>query len=138
MNVDTEYSTPCKPVKIVANIIVYNKPYKALPLFPLIKKWCAYVTVNPEASKRTVLINGNSKGSIDSIPIGGHIAPNSTVGESALWKNAQKIAKKNKASDTINKATPRFNPLCTAKVWLPIYVVIIQYISILGGLYHDE
>jgi len=40
-----------KPVKIVANIIVYNRPYKALPLFPLIKKWCPYVTVNPEASK---------------------------------------------------------------------------------------
>ncbi len=116
MNDDTEYSTPCNAVNIVANIIVYNKPYKALPLFPLIKKWCAYVTVNPEASKRTVLINGNSKGSIDSIPIGGHIAPNSTVGERALWKNAQNIAKKNKASDTINKATPRFNPLCTAKV----------------------
>jgi len=31
-----------------------------------------------------VFINGNSKGSIDSIPIGGHIAPNSTVGERAL------------------------------------------------------
>ena len=38
----------------------------------------SYVTVNPEASKITVLINGNSKGSIASIPIGGHIAPNST------------------------------------------------------------
>ena len=51
MNDDTEYSTPCSIVKIVANIIVYNRPYKALPLFPLIKKWCPYVTVNPEASK---------------------------------------------------------------------------------------
>jgi hypothetical protein len=116
VNDDTEYSTPCNAVKIVASIIVYNKPYKALPLCPLIKKWCAYVTVNPEASKRTVLINGNSKGSIDSIPIGGHIAPNSTVGERALWKNAQNIAKKNKSSDTINKATPRFNNICTDKV----------------------
>jgi len=72
--------------------------------------------VNPEANKRTVFINGNSKGSIASIPRGGHIAPNSTAGERALWKNAQKIAKKNKASDTINKPTPRFNPLWTARV----------------------
>ena len=68
------------------------------------------------------LSKGNSKGLIASIPIGGHWAPNSTVGDNALWKNAQNIAKKNKASDTINKATPIFNPLCTAKVWLPKYV----------------
>ena len=32
------------------------------------------------------------------------------------------MAKKNKASDTINNATPRFNPLCTAREWLPKYV----------------
>jgi hypothetical protein len=116
VNDDTEYSTPCNPVNTLANMIVYNSPYKALPLLPLIKKWCAYVTVKPEASKRTVFINGNSKGSMASIPIGGHIAPNSTAGERALWKNVQNIAKKNKASDTINKPTPMFNPLCTARV----------------------
>jgi len=39
-----------------------------------------------------------------------------------LWKNVQNIAKKNKASDTINKATPMFNPLCTASEWFPKYV----------------
>jgi hypothetical protein len=76
-----------------------------------------YVTVNPEESKITVFISGSSNGSIASIPIGGHIAPNSTAGERALWKNVQKIARKNKASDTINKPTPMFNPLCTARVW---------------------
>ncbi len=38
------------------------------------------------------LISGNSNGFIGSIPIGGHWAPNSTVGVNALWKNAQKIA----------------------------------------------
>ena len=70
----------------------------------------------------TVLSKGNSKGLIASIPIGGHWAPNSTVGDNALWKNAQNIAKKNNASDTINKATPIFNPLCTANVWFPKYV----------------
>jgi hypothetical protein len=44
------------------------------------------------------------------------------VGENALWKKAQNIAKKNKASDTMNKPTPIFKPLCTAKVWFPKYV----------------
>jgi hypothetical protein len=33
------------------------------------------------------------------------------VGDNALWKNVQNIAKKNKPSDTINKATPIFKPL---------------------------
>jgi hypothetical protein len=63
-----------------------------------------------------VFNNGNSKGFIDCIPIGGQLAPNSTVGDNALWKNAQKMAKKNRASDAINRATPMFKPLCTAKV----------------------
>jgi hypothetical protein len=63
-----------------------------------------------------VFNKGNSKGFIESIPKGGHLAPNSIVGDKALWKNAQKIAKKNKASDTINNPTPIFNPLCTANV----------------------
>ena len=70
----------------------------------------------------TVLSNGNSKGFTGSIPIGGHWAPNSTVGVNALWKNAQKIATKNKPSDTINSITPRSNPFCTANVWFPKYV----------------
>ena len=71
---------------MVANITVYNNPYKALLLLPLIKKWCPYVTVNPEESKITVFISGSSNGSIASIPIGGHIAPSSTAGERALVK----------------------------------------------------
>jgi hypothetical protein len=50
-----------------------------------------------------VLSKGNSNGFIACIPFGGHCAPNSTVGDKALWKNAQNIAKKNKASDTIKK-----------------------------------
>ena len=69
-----------------------------------------------------MLSKGNSKALIASIPIGGHWAPSSTVGDKALWKYAQNIAKKNKASDTINNATPMFSPLCTANVWLPKYV----------------
>jgi ABC-type cobalt transport system substrate-binding protein len=34
-------------------------------------------------------------------------------------KKAQKMAMKNKASETINKITPKFNPFCTAAVWSP-------------------
>lgn len=113
---------PWKPVNTMAKITVAIKPYKAPFLFPSITEWWAYVTVTPDDNKITVLSKGNSKAFIASIPMGGHWAPNSTVGDNALWKKAQKIAKKNKASDTINKATPMFNPLWTAKVWLPKYV----------------
>ena len=67
-----------------------------------------------------MLSNGNSKGLIASIPIGGHFAPNSIVGDKALWKKAQNIARKNNASDTINKPTPILKPRCTANVWFPI------------------
>ena len=59
------------------------------------------------------------KGLIVSMPNGGHWAPSSTVGDNALWKKAQKIAKKNNASDTINKATPKLRPRWTELVWLP-------------------
>ena len=69
-----------------------------------------------------MLSNGSSKGLIASTPAGGQWAPNSTVGDKALWKKVQKIAKKNKASLTINNATPMFKPLWTANVWLPWYV----------------
>ena len=116
------YSIPCSAVNIIANIIVYIAPYKAPLLLPCIKEWCEYVIVTPEDNKITVFNNGNSKGFIESIPIGGHFAPNSIVGDKALWKNAQKMAKKNKASDAINKATPILSPFCTAKVWFPKYV----------------
>ena len=122
MNEETLYSTPWNAVNITANTTVATNPYKVPLLFPCIKEWWAYVTVTPDDNNITVLSKGYSKGLIASIPIGGHWAPNSTVGDNALWKNAQKIAKKNKASDTINKATPIFSPLCTANVWLPKYV----------------
>jgi hypothetical protein len=83
------------------------------------KEWWAYVTVAPLDNRITVFNKGNSKGFTGSIPIGGHWAPNSIVGVKALWKKAQKIAMKNNASDTINKITPKFIPLCTASVWSP-------------------
>lgn len=102
--------------------MVYTKPYKAPLLLPCIKEWWLYVTVTPEDNNITVFSKGNSKGLILSIPKGGHFAPSSTVGDNALWKKDQNIAKKNNASDIINKATPIFKPLCTARVWFPKYV----------------
>jgi hypothetical protein len=71
-------------VNIIASIIVYTKPYKAPLLSPCIKQWWLYVTVTPEDNKITVFNKGSSKGLIESIPKGGHLAPNSTVGDKAL------------------------------------------------------
>ena len=83
---DTLYSIPWKPVKIIANKIVNNEPYKAPSLLPWIILWCAYVTVAPLDNRITVFSRGNSNGFIGYIPKGGHWAPNSTVGDNALWK----------------------------------------------------
>jgi hypothetical protein len=47
------------------------------------------------------------------IPAGGHIAPNSVVGERLLWKKAQKNDKKKKTSETMNKIIPHRNPRVT-------------------------
>jgi len=58
---------------------------------------------------------------IASIPNGGQWTANSTVGFKALWKYAQNIANKNKATLTINKPTPMFIPIYTTKVWLSKY-----------------
>lgn len=66
-----------------------------------------------------MLSNGISKGFNGSRPAGGQCNPNSTVGDRAEWKYAQNIEMKKKISLTINKATPRFKPFCTANVWLP-------------------
>jgi hypothetical protein len=64
------------------------------------------VIVAPEQSKIKVLTNGTSKGLKASIPLGGQMLPISTVGEILAAKNAQKKAKKNITSETINKIIP--------------------------------
>lgn len=122
VNEETVYSTPWSRVNIKAKTTVKNIPSKDPSLLPCITQWWAYVTVKPDESNRTVLRRGNSKGLTESIPLGGHWAPISTGGDKALWKKAQNILKKNNASLTMNKATPIFRPLCTAKVWFPKYV----------------
>jgi hypothetical protein len=130
---DTLYSTPWKTVNTTANKTVPIKPYRAPLLLPWITEWWAYVTVTPEDSKMTVFRRGNSKAFIASIPIGGHWAPNSIVGARELWKKAQNIAKKNKASETIKRATPILSPFCTARVWFPKYVP-----SLITSRHHND
>jgi hypothetical protein len=53
-----------------------------------------------------VLTKGTSNGLKVSIPFGGQILPISIVGAILAAKNAQKKAKKNITSETINKIIP--------------------------------
>lgn len=122
MKEEIEYSTYCKKVKTKANITVSHIPCKDPALLPWITEWWAYVTVNPDESNKNVFKRGSSKGLTESIPSGGQWDPISVGGDNALWKKAQNMLRKNNASLTMNKATPIFKPLCTAKVWLPKYV----------------
>ena len=45
--------------------------------------------------------------------------PTEIDGAKLRWKKAQKNAKKNITSETINKAIPNLNPLRTTQVWCP-------------------
>jgi|ERR1044072_5790589 hypothetical protein len=77
------------------------------------KLWWAQVTVTPEASRTAVFRSGTLNGFNGVIPAGGQQHPNSGVGDSLLWKNAQKKAKKNRTSDVINRIIPHRRPLVT-------------------------
>ena len=65
-----------------------------LDRLPSISLWCAHVTVTPDANSTAVFSKGTLNGSNVVIPTGGQQHPNSGVGESLLWKNAQKNARK--------------------------------------------
>jgi hypothetical protein len=57
-----------------------------------------------------VFSSGTSIGSKTSIPFGGQIAPISITGANAAAKKAQKKAKKNIISETINSIIPYRKP----------------------------
>ena len=118
-NDDTEYSMPCKIVNNIAKKMVNIDPIKLPYLFPSIKEWWLYVTATPEANKIIVFVKGSSNGFIASIPAGGQLVPTSIIGDKDEWKYVQNMARKNNASDNINKPIPIFKPLCTAEVWSP-------------------
>ena len=56
------------------------------------------------------------------IPVGGQVDPSSIVGDSLVWKNAQKNNKKSKTSETINRIIPHRSPFVTVFVCNPRYV----------------
>lgn len=69
--------------------------------------------VKPERRRRDVFNSGTAKGLRGSIPIGGQVQPVSGVGARALWKKAQKNARKNIASDRIKIIIPTRRPRAT-------------------------
>lgn len=71
------------------------------------------MTVAPDDTRMMVFRSGTWKGLNGVTPVGGHVDPISKVGESLLWKNAQKNEKKNNTSDVINRIIPHFNPFNT-------------------------
>lgn len=64
--------------------------------------------------RRGILIGLN-----DIMDMGGHVCPNSTVGEILLWKKAQKKEVKNSTSDAMNRIIPVFRPFITSSEWHP-------------------
>jgi len=64
-----------------------------------------------------VFSSGTEYGFRGLMPVGGHLHPISGVGDSLLWKNAQKNAKKKSTSDVINKIIPQRSPVVTYEVW---------------------
>lgn len=64
----------------------------------------------PEDSSTTVLSSGTPQGDRGFTPAGGQEFPNSIVGASLLWKNAQKKAKKKQTSERINRIIPIRSP----------------------------
>lgn len=93
--------------------MVKNNPWVAWEWFLSIRLWWAHVTVIPDANKIAVLSRGIWNGLNGTMPAGGHVAPNSTAGDSLLWKNAQKNEMKKNTSETINKIIPQRNPIVT-------------------------
>jgi hypothetical protein len=86
--------------------MVRNKACLASFPDPSVILWCAHVTVAPEARRTAVFKRGTLKALIGVIPVGGQVHPISGVGARALWKNAQKNAKKKQTSDKIKRIIP--------------------------------
>jgi len=77
----------------------------------------------PEDKRRRVFSKGMLIGLNAIISWGGHLIPNSTLGEILLWKNAQKNDVKNSTSEIINKSIPTCKPTVTCFLWFPCSMV---------------
>jgi hypothetical protein len=71
VNGASQYSYPCRAVKITARMIVRAVPTIAPRRLPWISEWCAYVIDAPDDSRRIVFSRGISYGDSGSIPVGG-------------------------------------------------------------------
>ena len=110
------YSIPCNTVKTVANSIVNNSPIIACFFDRTSMAWCAQVTVAPELKRKNVFVKGIPEVWIVWIASGGHTPPKLKTGDKLEWKKAQKNAKKNITSETINKIIPNRKPRWTDAV----------------------
>jgi hypothetical protein len=100
-------------VNTVANTTVNKSPEITSRRYPPIKAECAQVKEAPEVSNKLVFKRGINHGLITSIPFGGHTQPISGAGLKLAWKKAQKKAKNNITSETMNKIIPKRSPCCT-------------------------
>lgn len=107
------YSPAWRIVKYIPKVMVRARAWIEFFRLPSISLWWAQVTVTPDASSTAVFRRGTLNGFKGLMPAGGQQQPNSGVGESLLWKKAQKKAKKNRTSDVINRIIPHRRPLVT-------------------------
>jgi hypothetical protein len=112
----------CSTVKYSPNSTVKNSPCVARVALFSSMPWCAHVTVTPEANKIAVFSKGTCMGLNSWIPVGGQVDPSSIVGDSLVWKNAQKNDTKNKICETMNRIIPHRRPFVTIFVCNPWYV----------------
>lgn len=116
------YSNIWNPVNVIANKTVNANANFAGSLRPIIISWCAQVTVAPDNNNNNVFNNGTPHGLNGIILAGGQTKPISIEGDRLEWKNAQKNAKKNITSESINSIIPDLKPHCTCSVWSPLNV----------------
>lgn len=96
-----------------------NNPWAIWEWLFSIILWWAHVTVTPDVKRIAVFNNGTWNGLKINTPKGGHMLPNSIVGDRLLWKKAQKKLTKKKISDTINRIIPQRSPNSTGSVCRP-------------------
>jgi len=113
------YSKPWKKEKINPKEMVVAKAILALLKFFLSISWWLHVIETPEDKRRIVFNKGILMGLKEVTDRGGHIWPNSMVGEILLWKKAQKKDKKKNTSEVINKIIPVFKPFITMNECCP-------------------
>jgi len=113
------YSSSWNSEKVAPRIIViFNESFAFLKFFFIIS-WWDHVIVTPEDKRRIVFNRGILIGLKGWMKEGGQFCPSSIVGESLLWKKAQKNETKNRISDAMNRIIPVFSPSVTFLGWAP-------------------